>query len=310
MKIAILGGAPSSRMLAPFNDPTWEIWACSPSNYSLPRVDAWFELHLLDRKIAHPMNAPYIHTLAEHPRVYVAHPDDRFPNAIKFPVAPLLEKYGVRYEEGGPRYDYFFSSSVAYMLAFAIEHRPEKIGIWGVDMAAHEEWAFQRPACQYFIQKAIEAGIRIKIPNASDLKASLPLYGYKEHWPMWQKQKARVDELQERLTNAEKTIKEQETARLIFRGALEGMGYYDHTWIKPDLSMYDRCEMCGEPGDGATTAAGDYTSKEVIDAKDKNGPRTPRPKKPRRSATGAKPKRAGVQQRERSGGDDPGGFGC
>src|SRR5215467_5742575 len=35
-KVAIIGTAPSSRMLAPFNDPTWDIWVCSPGNMPGP----------------------------------------------------------------------------------------------------------------------------------------------------------------------------------------------------------------------------------------------------------------------------------
>src|SRR5882724_13388828 len=46
LKIALIGTAPSSRMLAPYNDPSWTIWACSPGNMNaLPRVNVWFELH-------------------------------------------------------------------------------------------------------------------------------------------------------------------------------------------------------------------------------------------------------------------------
>src|SRR5262245_29911805 len=46
LKIAIVGTAPSSRGLAPFNDPSWQIWVCSPGNMNaVPRVDAWFEIH-------------------------------------------------------------------------------------------------------------------------------------------------------------------------------------------------------------------------------------------------------------------------
>lgn len=48
MKIAVLGSHPQTKMQAPFGDPEWKIWACSPHNYSmgrLPRVDEWFELH-------------------------------------------------------------------------------------------------------------------------------------------------------------------------------------------------------------------------------------------------------------------------
>ena len=40
LKVALIGTAPSSRMLAPFNDPSWTIWACSPGNQNiLPRAE-------------------------------------------------------------------------------------------------------------------------------------------------------------------------------------------------------------------------------------------------------------------------------
>ncbi len=48
MKVCILGGAPSSVALAPFNSD-WQIWACSPQMYQLPRVNVAFELHKYDR---------------------------------------------------------------------------------------------------------------------------------------------------------------------------------------------------------------------------------------------------------------------
>src|SRR6202012_873527 len=44
-KIAVCGSAVSSAHLAPFSDPAWEIWSCSPANKSMPKVDVWFELH-------------------------------------------------------------------------------------------------------------------------------------------------------------------------------------------------------------------------------------------------------------------------
>jgi hypothetical protein len=34
MNVILLGTAPSSMRLAPFGNPEWEIWACSPGTYS------------------------------------------------------------------------------------------------------------------------------------------------------------------------------------------------------------------------------------------------------------------------------------
>ena len=46
MKVALVGSAPASVRLAPF-DSDWKIWGCSPGVYGVaPRVDEWFEMHL------------------------------------------------------------------------------------------------------------------------------------------------------------------------------------------------------------------------------------------------------------------------
>lgn len=221
MKIALLGSAPSSRKLAPFGDLNWEIWSCSPPNYDAPRVEAWFELHHLDRKMQMAQNAPYINVIKKHPRVYIAVPDKRFPNAIVYPKDRMLEKYG----------NYFFTSSLAWMMAMAIEQKPEWIGLWGVDMSAMEEYGYQRAGMHYFMQKAYEAGISIYIPPQSDLQMGPPLYGYKEQYPMYWKQKVRREELQERLNKARSTLEHARKEELVFMGALDDIEYQCNTWL-------------------------------------------------------------------------------
>ena len=45
LRVALIGTAPSSRLLAPYQDPAWTIWACSPGNMNtIPKADVWFEL--------------------------------------------------------------------------------------------------------------------------------------------------------------------------------------------------------------------------------------------------------------------------
>lgn len=221
MKIALLGAAPSSKDLAPFHDMSWEIWACSPPNFMAPRVDAWFELHSLDRKMGHKENAPYINVIANHARVYITQPHPHFPNAILFPFDRMLEKYG----------PYFFKSSLSWMMAFAIEMKPEKIGLWGVDMAAHEEYADQRPGCHFFIMKALEAGIDVYAPPESDILEAGPLYGIKEFTRDFWKDRAREQELQARLENTRNHMERLKTEERVFLGALDNMQYRRKTWM-------------------------------------------------------------------------------
>ena len=232
MKLALLGAAPSSRELAPFKDVNWEIWACSPPNWDAPRIDAWFELHSLDRKMGMPSNAPYIKVIKTHSRVYIAMKHPGFPNAIIFPRDELLVKYG----------RYFFTSSLAWMMALAIEQKPEMIGLWGVDMSATEEYGYQRAGMHYFIQKALDAGIQIYVPPESDLLCPVPLYGYKEHTRMWWKQKIRREELEGRLSNTLTHKERLDREELVFRGALDDINYVMNTY---DPEAFDGVVGCG-----------------------------------------------------------------
>lgn len=220
MKIAVCGSAPSSRMLAPFNNPEFEIWACSPQNYDFPRVDAWFELHDLSRKFV-PENYLYTSLLQRHPRVYVAKADTRLPNAIIFNPQPLLDKYG----------DDFFTSSLAWMLAFAIEQKPEEISIFGVDLSATDEYDYQRPGFKFFMREAKNAGIRLSIPVQSDLHEPLPLYGFQEHWPMFQKIKASTRELENRIDRLQREIETKRDLMIGLKGAREYTQYIKNTYI-------------------------------------------------------------------------------
>jgi hypothetical protein len=229
MKIAILGAAPSSFQLAPFGEVEWEIWACSPGNYKLPRIDAWFELHSLDRKWV-PGNEPYVAALEKHPRVYVSKPDRRLPNGILYPRKEIMGKY-VNYHHA------FFSSSPAFMMAMAIELNPTHIGMWGIDMAAGSEWEYQRPGCHFFMGEAIKRGINLVIPSQSDIAQVHPLYAYKEHWPMYWKQKTRKDELQARVAALSSKIEKAQYEKTMLEGAMEDVKYIDMTFLQPPPGM-------------------------------------------------------------------------
>lgn len=228
MKIALLGGAPSSCQLAPWNDDTWEIWACSPGNWNSPRVDAWFEMHSLDRKDCQG-NEPYIHALRTHPRVYVSKLDARLPNAILYPFDEVVPNYGGRFVQS------FMQSTVSYMAAMAISQlrKDDYLGVWGIDMAAESEYDYQRPGVHFFFNEAQKRDIQIVAPPQSDILEPLPLYGYKEHYPMYWRQKARKIELQQRLREAEQKEAEARNTVIAMRGAIGDINYTNNTYLKP-----------------------------------------------------------------------------
>lgn len=235
MKLAIIGSAPSSIRHAPYNDPSWQIWGCSPGTYAvMPRCDVFFELHRFEPGVIgrpetqKPWFSPeYVAWMARQKLVWMQDKIPEIPGSQRLPHEKLITKYG----------SYFFTSSIAWMLAMAIEAIQESgdkdnaIGLYGVDMAANEEYADQRPGCQFFVQVAYQLGISIVIPPESDLLAPPMLYGIGESDHMMVKLTERRRELEGRLAGAQARLSSANGEVQFLTGALDDINYMTKTWV-------------------------------------------------------------------------------
>lgn len=232
LQIALIGSAPSSVRIAPYGDPNWQIWACSPGAWGgmstmgidpAQRVSCWYELHRYEP--GQPWFSPeYCAFLARHPRVFMAERRPEIPGSIAIPVDELVEKYG----------PYFFTSSLAWMFAIAIEtigNGPGKIGLWGVDMAATEEYGYQRAGCQYFAMLARARGIEVGVPPESDLLQPPPLYGVSEVDHQHIKLLARDRELRARMADVQQRLQQAQSEQMFVQGALDDLAYVRNTWV-------------------------------------------------------------------------------
>ena len=221
MKIALIGTAPSSIRLAPYGSKDWVFWGCSPGAYGVvPNPSAWFEIHRYEPgqpwfsegycKFLENFDGP----------VYMAEPTPRVKNCVPLPVEELVSKYG----------PYFFNSTLSWMFALAIESNPETIGLWGVDMAAQEEYYSQKMGCIWFAQIAQSLGIEVGVPPESDLFVPPPLYGVCETNHAFIKFTARQRELQTRLTDAEQRLRVAQEESTFLKGALDDLGWSQQTW--------------------------------------------------------------------------------
>lgn len=209
--IAILGSHPATVLAAPFDDPKWLIWACSPHNVelrTLPRVDSWYELH---DPVEDPTRAfGYLKAVSEMPVVYMrdqrAIQSGAFKGARPYPDEQLRgtttrQRLQITNENGqvmqkivevpngdGMFCPYMFTSSIAFMLAKAIvdieemrkqgimssdEANPPVIGLWGIMQQSETEYTYQRPGIQYFIYEAWKRGIKV-IANRESCLFDLP----------------------------------------------------------------------------------------------------------------------------------------
>jgi len=227
-KVAIVGKAPSSRGLAPYEDESWEIWTLSDLvlQGQAPRFSRHFEIHPFDWLTQQEEYFEWLQGIpADSASVYVRSEieAEQVPAAEALPADALVAKFG--------RY---FTNTVSWMLAVAIEANAKEIGIWGVDMAQEPEYKAQRPSCEYIIGHARGAGIKVTIPAESDLLKSSRLYGIDtDGGEMREKWKSRTAELRRRVEQHDNEASRNRDQMIFLQGALESQDYYRQWMTQP-----------------------------------------------------------------------------
>jgi hypothetical protein len=200
-KIALVGACPSSQMLAPFDDPDWEIWSCGPNVLNkIPRVDVAFEIHAdLAWQYQMEFEAAYIPWLQQQnfKKFYVQR-TDLFPKGIRYPKEEMVQEFG----------PYWFTSTFAWMMALAITStsRPEVIGLFGLDLSVGDEYKVQKPGVIRFVEMAMGRGIPVYVPPEADVLRPPPLYGYAPATPMGRKLWVREREIRKRREDRKKEL--------------------------------------------------------------------------------------------------------
>jgi len=222
LKIALIGTAPSSRMLAPYNDPSWQIWGCSPGNMNqLPRVDLWFELHSNLLWPEHESyGKPYIEWLKAQKFPIYMQDQSQVPQAMIFPKDELVAEFG----------DDFFTSSFAWMMALAMKMGAAEIALYGIDMASRDEYIRQRPGFYFFRHMAQRRGVKVSAPHESDIMQSPPLYAYVDSTPFGRKILARRQEVAGRIGGMVQQRDQLNNSITYLQGAQEDLDYFESIW--------------------------------------------------------------------------------
>lgn len=257
MKIALVGSAPSSMSRAPYKDESfkkfigaktlsyppppflddaWQIWGCSPGAYGyVERCTAWFELHRWEP--GKPWFSPeYVQFMQDFKGpVYTGQVIPGLPGSIAYPIRQIINEFS----------PYFLTSSLSLMAALAIgmieasraldekagiPHGEDVIGFWGVDMAATEEYGYQRAGCQFFMVEAYRRGIKVMIPPESCLHRALPIYGISEWDPAQVKLLARKNELAQQAAYFTNQLAQMQNNAAFVQGAMEDLDYMTKTW--------------------------------------------------------------------------------
>lgn len=200
--VALVGLAPTSCSLAPYDDERVEIWALNESHSYLDswlkRWDRWFQIHSKkswSRNVAkRGIKGHKDWLLAEHldddgglKPIYMQHFYPEVPNCVEYPLRDVVHsvfknlKRGVRSEKWKSKY---FSSTLAYMMGVAVLEDFDRIEIYGVEMSDAIEYRDQKANMEFWIGCAMASGIEVWLPENCALMTST-LYGGDEQGDGW-----------------------------------------------------------------------------------------------------------------------------
>lgn len=226
-KVAIVGFTPS-RKLAPWDDESFEIWGLNALyDYDdVKRATRWFDLHKRDiideKRIAWYRDAPI--------PVYLQRAWDDIPGSLRFPKEEIEEEFG--------RY---FTNSISWMIACAAWMEFAEIHVYGVDMATDLEYRYQRPNLEYIIGLMEGRGIKMHVPDTSDLLKATHQYGFGSDSGLRAKAKEKMahhiekkQSIAQQIEQKRAEIRQLQQAMATFEGARQAMEWLVQQWGVPD----------------------------------------------------------------------------
>jgi hypothetical protein len=264
-----LGGKPEELNRTHGDVPgDFQIWGCSPGCWGIaPRSDRWFEVHRWEPSQAW-FSGEYVQFLRDYKGpVYTGGRVPEIPNHVVYPIDRMEEKFSSYFmasslslmlalaideieqirearkahraakaelDAGVP-----CTNGVRSLPMFVDDAELEKpdeddvIGLWGVDMAATEEYGYQRLGCQFFILEAMRRGIGVYLPPESDLMRPTPVYGISEWDHNYIKLTSRARELNAKAQGMQKQLADAQQQITGVQGEMHALNHFVHTWTSP-----------------------------------------------------------------------------
>jgi hypothetical protein len=239
-KWAVCGFASSSRHRMPIDDPEWVIMAMNQLYRHIPRLDVEWDIHRNWNEDNVP-GTDHAWWLSQCgiPVVMVER-QASIPTSMTFPIDRLREKFS----------DYF-TSTVAFMLAWTIDHIDREvearmatmdapaslleaharaqslyaeytIGVFGIDMIVGTEYDVQKACVEFYLGQASSRGIVVQLPPETALLKQQYRYGY-------EKEPASllgILEMEQRAGSIQARIQTIQSELRTLDGALQECGYH------------------------------------------------------------------------------------
>jgi hypothetical protein len=248
----------------------WDIWACSPGAAGqVGRATRWFEVHRWEpgREWFQVGYLEFIRRFKGPVYVGGEVPQQEVPMQRRYPIAKVENEFSSYFLTSSLalmmalailEIEQIRSSRRAYratlalpdaerMAAATANPMPEfvsieeltkpdeddEIGFWGVDMAATEEYGYQRAGCQYFILETLRRGIGVYVPPESCLLRPMPVYGISEWDHNYIKMTQRMREMNARREQLQNEAQKAQINLASVSGAIDDLNYMVNTWTSP-----------------------------------------------------------------------------
>jgi len=173
-KVAIMGFATSSRDLAPFDDPEYEIWTLNQLYRHVPRSTRHFDIHC-NWEEGNVDGTDHRGWIRDSPvPVYMMKTHDEFPNAVRYPIERVIKDSGIDN----------FTSTIAFEVGLAMAEGFKEIALFGVDLIVGTEYSVQKACLEFWLGMAHARGIEVRIPGECALLKQSYRYGYEKE-PDW-----------------------------------------------------------------------------------------------------------------------------
>lgn len=211
--VAIVGSHTRTRNEVPWDNQEIDIWVFNESaSIGWPeRVDGVFQMH--DEPIwKNPKNRndPKYPKWMRRPHNYPVWMLDKYkevPASESFPLDDICDELLANLYKGEKRVR-FFTSSVAYAIAQAINMGYEAIELYGVEMESETEYRYQGEGVHFWLGVAVGRGLTVRVAEKTRLFTE-PLYGYEGGAYLGRKQLLeRKELLQEHIEKVEKELDE------------------------------------------------------------------------------------------------------
>ena len=234
-KCAIIGFT-DHKKLAPFTDKSFEIWGLNAlflHGQEVPRADRWFDLHPPEKIDADRWKWYAQEKTERQIPIYLQQVVEGVPMSVEFPAERLRKLFRSFFTEEFDRRTYY-TSSIAWMIAFALDEGFKEIHVYGVDMSQDEEYFGQRNGVEFWMGVCAGRGVKLYIPKASDLLGATHEYGYGSDGGFRAKLTARIAELNQRCGGLDRQVRELQDQRLISEGARQSTQWALQSWGVPD----------------------------------------------------------------------------